>query len=68
MAFEDDDDQPYLVLINPEEQYSLWPKRIAVPAGWREAGFEGTKAQCVCFVDEQWTDMRPLSLRRTMDA
>jgi len=66
MAFEDDDDQLYVVLLNHEEQYSLWPKRKAVPDGWREAGFEGSKAECVAHVDQVWTDMRPLSLRQAM--
>lgn len=66
MAFEDDDDQLYVVLRNHEEQYSLWPKRKSVPDGWRETGFEGSKAECVAHVDEVWTDMRPLSLRQAM--
>ena len=68
MAFEDDDDQTYVVLINHEEQYSLWPKRRPAPEGWEPCGFEGLKTECVTYVDEHWTDMRPLSLRRDMAA
>ena len=58
----------YKVVINDEEQYSIWPADRAVPPGWREAGKEGTKAECLAFIDEAWTDMRPLSLRRQMAA
>jgi MbtH protein len=68
MAFEDDDDQTYVVLVNHEEQYSLWPKRKATPEGWIVCGFEGLKAECVTYVDAHWTDMRPLSLRQDIAA
>jgi len=67
MAFEDDDLQSYVVLMNDEEQYSLWPKRKTVPNGWRLTGFEGSRAECLKHVDQVWTDMRPLSLRKQMD-
>lgn len=68
MAFEDDEDPntQYLVLMNCEEQYSLWPKHIAVPKGW-ETKFEGTRKDCGAYVNEVWTDMRPLSLRKHME-
>jgi MbtH protein len=66
--FNDDIPTTYVVLLNHEEQYSLWPKHKLVPAGWRLAGKEGSKEECSAFVDEVWTDMRPLSLRRQMDA
>lgn len=66
MAFQDDDDQVYTVLINDELQYSLWPKRITPPLGWTECGFEGKKSECSRYVDEHWIDMRPLSLRKAM--
>jgi len=58
---------PCIVLVNDEEQYSLWPKHRAIPSGWRAVEFEGSKEECVEYVDSVWTDMRPLSLRREMD-
>ncbi len=66
MAFDRDDAQ-YLVLVNHEEQYSLCPAYKAVPAGWRETGQRGPKAECLDWVERTWTDMRPLSLRQQMD-
>jgi MbtH protein len=67
MAFEEQDDNTiYLVLMNCEEQYSLWPKHIAVPNGWKVMK-EGTRAECGQYVNEVWTDMRPLSLRKHME-
>ena len=63
-----DDDREYTVLINDEEQYSLWLKSKAIPPGWRMAGKDGSKTECLQYVDEVWTDMRPLSLRRKMAA
>jgi MbtH protein len=66
MAF-DREDAVYKVLVNGEEQYSLWPQYKEVPAGWREAGKQGSKAECLAFVEANWTDMRPLSLRQKMD-
>ncbi|MFJ3259751.1 MbtH family protein [Pseudomonas sp. NPDC086581] len=65
MAF-DREDAIYKVLVNGEEQYSLWPQYKEVPAGWREAGKQGSKADCLAFVEANWTDMRPLSLRQKM--
>lgn len=58
------DDSIYLVVINDEEQYSIWPSHKKVPSGWRAVGKEGRKAECLTYIDEMWTDMRPLSLRR----
>ena len=63
-----DDDARYQVLRNDEDQYSLWPADLDVPAGWYQAGKEGTKEECSDYVDEVWTDMRPRSLRERMDA
>ena len=63
-----DDDATYQVLRNDEDQYSLWPADLDVPAGWHQAGKEGTKEECSAYVDEVWTDMRPRSLRERMDA
>lgn len=65
--FEDDTDQIYKVVLNHEEQYSLWPADRENPAGWLDEGTVGTKAECLARVDEVWTDMRPLSLRREME-
>lgn len=68
--FEDQgaDSRVYVVLINDEEQYSLWPRNQDVPPGWRSVDFMGTKEECMKYVDEVWTDMRPKSLRDKMDA
>ena len=60
---EAEDTIEYLVVLNHEEQYSIWPASKAVPAGWREAGKRGKKAECLAFIGEVWTDMRPLSIR-----
>ncbi|CCE07027.1 MbtH-like protein [Bradyrhizobium sp. STM 3843] len=56
----------YLVVINGEEQYSIWSAEKAVPAGWREVGKRGPKAECLQYIEDVWTDMRPLSLRKRM--
>ena len=63
----EDDSRTHTVLVNDEEQYSLWLDGRDVPAGWREAGKRGTRAECLEYVDTVWTDMRPLSLRKQMD-
>jgi len=62
-----EDTRTYIVLVNDEEQYSLWLAELRVPAGWRAAGKSGTKQECLDYVNEVWTDMRPLSLRQAMD-
>jgi MbtH protein len=56
-------DSAYRVLLNGEEQYSIWPADRPNPPGWRDAGFEGVKSACLAYVQEAWTDMRPASLR-----
>jgi MbtH protein len=66
MSQDTEDTRTYLVLVNPEEQYSLWPKDNPVPNGWRNVK-EGSKAECLQYVKENWTDMRPLSLRKHME-
>jgi MbtH protein len=63
-----DEDTTYQVLRNDEDQYSLWPADYEVPAGWHQAGKQGSKAECMAYVDEVWTDMRPRSLREQMAA
>jgi MbtH protein len=62
------DDQPYLVLVNDEGQYSLWPDFAEVPAGWAVVHGPGPRAACLDHIEENWTDMRPKSLIRAMDA
>jgi MbtH protein len=63
----DREDGVFRVLVNHEEQYSLWPEWKAIPAGWRDTGVQGDKKTCTDYVDKTWVDMRPLSLRRWMD-
>ncbi|WP_373376858.1 MbtH family protein [Cupriavidus nantongensis] len=67
MSF-DRDDATFLVLVNHEEQYSIWPDYKAVPGGWRAAGFSGNRQACLDYIERTWVDMRPLSLRRFMEA
>jgi MbtH protein len=62
-----DADVIYRVVINDEEQYSIWPADRDAPPGWRDEGTTGPKEQCLAHIDEVWTDMRPLSLRRSME-
>ncbi|CAE6697108.1 MULTISPECIES: MbtH family protein [Paraburkholderia] len=63
-----DENTVYDVVVNHEEQYSIWPTYKNLPAGWNTAGKQGTKAECLAYIDEVWVDMRPLSLRQAMDA
>jgi MbtH protein len=60
------DNELYKVVINHEEQYSIWPDCRDNPAGWRDAGKSGSKNECLAFIRDAWTDMRPLRLRRRM--
>ncbi len=64
----EEDTTIYRVVVNDEEQYSIWPADRDLPLGWREAGKSGTKKDCLDYIGEVWTDMRPLSLRKKMDA
>ncbi len=68
MSNDTEDTTTYHVVVNGEEQYSIWPAYKALPAGWREAGKTGPKPECLEYIKTVWTDMRPLSLRRQMDA
>jgi MbtH protein len=68
MAEDEEDDRTYKVVVNHEEQYSIWFADREPPAGWREVGKEGPKAECLEYINEVWTDMRPLSLRKQMEA
>jgi MbtH protein len=63
---EKDDEATYKVVVNHEEQYSIWPLEKENPLGWRDAGKSGTKQECLAYINEVWTDMRPLSLREKM--
>lgn len=58
----------YAVVVNEEEQYSIWLDAREVPDGWRRVGVTGTKDQCLDHIEAVWTDMRPLSLRRRLAA
>src|SRR5215213_591636 len=57
----------YKVVVNHEEQYSIWPDYKENPLGWRDVGKVGPKAECLAYIKEVWTDMRPLSLRKKME-
>jgi MbtH protein len=63
----EDEDGIYLVLVNDEEQYSLWRDFLDVPAGWKAVGPKGTRQECLDFIEKTWTDMRPKSLREHME-
>ncbi|MEU6851064.1 MbtH family NRPS accessory protein [Actinacidiphila alni] len=63
----DDEDGRFLVLVNDERQYSMWPVGIPVPKGWDVALSESPHADCVTFVEKNWTDMRPASLVAAME-
>jgi MbtH protein len=63
----DDGTEIFRVVVNHEEQYSIWPDDKKIPVGWREAGKTGEKRECLDYIDEVWTDMRPLSLRKAME-
>jgi MbtH protein len=62
-----EDDVVYRVVVNHEEQYSIWPAHRENPLGWSDAGKTGTKDECLEYVKQVWTDMRPLSLRKRME-
>jgi MbtH protein len=57
----------YRVVMNHEEQYSIWPSHKEIPRGWTDAGKSGPKAECLAHIKEVWTDMRPLSLNKKME-
>jgi MbtH protein len=63
---EREDNTVYKVVVNQEEQYSIWPADRENPLGWRDAGMQGTKADSLAYIEQVWTDMRPLSLRLRM--
>lgn len=68
MSWEDQDDTTiYTVVINYEEQYSIWQADREIPVGWNAVGKTGNKQECLDYIEEVWTDMRPLSLRKKME-
>ncbi|HED09777.1 MAG TPA: MbtH family NRPS accessory protein [Caldithrix abyssi] len=68
MSEEREDKTVYKVVVNDEEQYSIWPADRENAPGWKDAGKSGSKQECLDYVKEVWTDMRPKSLREKMDA
>ena len=67
MSTDTEDTREYAVVVNHEEQYSIWLADRPIPAGWRDEGTHGTRAECLAHIDVVWTDMRPLSLRQRME-
>ncbi|WP_253610485.1 MULTISPECIES: MbtH family protein [unclassified Bradyrhizobium] len=69
MRYDDEqaDARIYTVVVNGEDQYSIWTSDRPIPAGWKEVGRQGTKKACLEFIEQVWTDMRPLSLRRSSE-
>ena len=68
MSRDDEEDMTiYKVVVNHEEQYSIWPADRELPPGWNDAGKTGTKAECLAYIEEVWTDMRPLRPRKKME-
>lgn len=60
------DGDKFIVLVNDEGQHSLWPSATAVPQGWDQIGPIGSKLECLAFIEDRWTDMRPVSLQKAM--
>lgn len=60
-------EEQYNVVVNSEEQYSIWPEKKSLPAGWNFVGFKGSKENCLDHIQVIWTDMRPLSLRKSLE-
>ncbi|MFJ6215455.1 MbtH family protein [Streptomyces sp. NPDC092296] len=67
MAEEHTDERAYRVVVNDEEQYSVWPVDRALPLGWYAEGTEGSREDCLTHIGTVWTDMRPAGLRRQME-
>ena len=68
MNQEDNENVTYRVVVNHEEQCSIWPTHQSITLGWQDTGKSGPKEECLAYVKEVWTDMRPLSLRKAMEA
>jgi MbtH protein len=67
MEEQNDDIRTYAVVMNDEEEYSIWLAGRPIPPGWHEVGKTGSRQACLDYIGEVWTDMRPLSLRRRLD-
>jgi MbtH protein len=65
---ETEDRTLYRAVVNQEEQYSIWPLTKALPLGWCDAGQQGSRTECLAYIEQVWTDMRPLSLRKAAQA
>lgn len=65
MSNQIEDTMEYVVVVNHEEQYSIWPSFKPLPLGWNAAGKKGQKAECLEYIKEVWTDMTPASLRKS---
>ena len=61
-------EETFLVVVNDEEQYSIWPSYMQMPKGWHATGVEGDKKACLDHIEQVWTDITPLSVRRQLDA
>jgi MbtH protein len=67
MSEQSEDTTPHQVVVNEKEQYSLLPASRAVPEGWKLVGKQGTKGECLDYIHQVWSDMRPRALRESMD-
>lgn len=65
--YKDWQDGKLKVVVNVEEQYSIWPYNKEIPNGWHDVGISGNKEKCLDYIKKTWTDMRPLSLRKQME-
>lgn len=63
----DNEDGEFFVVVNDEEQYSIWPSDREIPAGWSAVGDAARRADCLAWIEQHWTDMRPKSLREAME-
>jgi MbtH protein len=67
VVYRQTEERVYTVLVNHEEQYSIWFADRELPLGWREVGVRGTRDECLSHIEKTWTDIRPASLRRQLD-
>ena len=65
---EDENGRQFVVVVNQELQYSIWPEGKSIPLGWRAVEKSGRKEECLRYIDEVWTDLRPLRLREQLDS